>query len=511
MAQGAAVQRPSSTAQTPVNATSTTARRWWILGPRADLLLIVGSPILVIAAITLARNIWSGAAISAFVMVWAIGHHLPGMMRAYGDPALFRRFRVRFLIAPLVLLAACTFAFVTGVRSGVIAIAAIWGWWHYLMQAYGFARIYDSKVGSFAAPTRWLDQAMCLTWFSAAVVLNDNALYGFIEHFYNAGLAVPSASVLGTLRSVVGASTAAITVSFFLNMSLRWRAGEQPSWTKVALMATTFGCFWYSAATVTNIVVAYAFFELFHDIQYLTIVWAFNRGRAEKDKSLRGFTPWLFQARVLFIGLYLLMIFGYGSLKYGSTLVTQDQLQRVLAAVFLTSTLLHYYFDGFIWKLREKENQHSLSIARGDVTLHRRLFPPRLRHAMLWLLFLVPFGYLAVSQVQDGMRRHQLDEQARLELRLAESQQLADALPKSFRAHFTLGLAREYLGDIAGAIVAYQSTLDCCPDYGPASEGLQRAYARQRVASSGLSEPQQPAPPSPGISSPALVNPAEAW
>ncbi len=53
----------------------------WIVGPWIDVALIVASPIVVIATLTLARGIWSGTAISAFVMIWAIGHHLPGMMR----------------------------------------------------------------------------------------------------------------------------------------------------------------------------------------------------------------------------------------------------------------------------------------------------------------------------------------------------------------------------------------------------------------------------------------------
>ena len=54
----------------------------WILGAWPDVLLVIASPILVIAALTSARQVWSTAAISSFVMVWAIGHHLPGMMRA---------------------------------------------------------------------------------------------------------------------------------------------------------------------------------------------------------------------------------------------------------------------------------------------------------------------------------------------------------------------------------------------------------------------------------------------
>ena len=146
-------------------------RSIWILNPAADLTLIIGAPLLIFIGIMAAKGIWSSATITSFIMIWAIGHHLPGMMRAYGDPELFRRFWVRLILAPLFLLAVCIFAFWTTVNSGLIAIAAIWGWWHYLMQAYGFVRIYDSKAGSFAATTRWLDQGMCLTWFAAAVVL----------------------------------------------------------------------------------------------------------------------------------------------------------------------------------------------------------------------------------------------------------------------------------------------------------------------------------------------------
>ena len=95
------------------------------------MLLIIGTPMIIFIVFLLANQLWSPAAVSSFVMVWAIGHHLPGMMRAYGDPELFRRFWIRFLLAPMFLLAVSSFAFITGVKSGLLTIAAIWGWWHY--------------------------------------------------------------------------------------------------------------------------------------------------------------------------------------------------------------------------------------------------------------------------------------------------------------------------------------------------------------------------------------------
>ena len=437
----------------------------WILGPQADLALIIGAPVIIFVGIMAAKGIWNAAAISSFIMIWAIGHHLPGMMRAYGDPSLFRRFWVRFTVAPLFLLAICGFTFWTTVNSGVIAIAAVWGWWHYMMQAYGFVRIYDSKVGSFAATTRWLDHGMCLTWFLAAVVLNDNALYEFIENFYSSGFPVPSPTVVSALKSIVSGATAAVTTLFVVNMVVRYRRGERPNPIKPLLMLATFGAFWYSAATVTNIIVAYAFFELFHDVQYLTIVWAFNRSRVAKDRTLTGFTKFLFQPRFWFVILYVFLVFAYGSLKWRSQYVNRVELEKILAAVFLASTLLHYYFDGFIWKLRESSNQSSLNLTTQQRGKRPFAVPIWLRHSVLWMLFVLPLGYLTVSQVQDAIVRSKLPVGTQRQQILEESRKLAECAPHSINANFTLGLAYEANELFDEAASAYQTALKIFPDH----------------------------------------------
>ena len=51
-----------------------------------------------------AQGLWSAEDIYLFVAAFgAMGHHLPGMIRAYGDRALFQRFRWRFICAPIFL------------------------------------------------------------------------------------------------------------------------------------------------------------------------------------------------------------------------------------------------------------------------------------------------------------------------------------------------------------------------------------------------------------------------
>ncbi len=47
----------------------------------------------------LAQTRWSAQDIYLFVAAFgAMGHHLPGMIRAYGDRSLFERFKWRFIL-----------------------------------------------------------------------------------------------------------------------------------------------------------------------------------------------------------------------------------------------------------------------------------------------------------------------------------------------------------------------------------------------------------------------------
>src|SRR5918912_1933321 len=80
----------------------------WILSSWRDLILYVGTALLLIPILAVAQAKWSAQDIYVFVAAFgAMGHHLPGMIRAYGDRALFERFRWRFIFGPVFLPAAC--------------------------------------------------------------------------------------------------------------------------------------------------------------------------------------------------------------------------------------------------------------------------------------------------------------------------------------------------------------------------------------------------------------------
>src|SRR3954468_5080292 len=191
--------------QTPAPAAAAKSSPW-ILDRWRDLVLFVGTPVLLIPIFAAAQVRWSAQDIFLFVGAFgAMGHHLPGMIRAYGDRALFRRFRTRFVAAPLVLLAVCIWASVYDIQA-IQFVALAWGIWHGMMQTYGFCRIYDSKASGKAAARARTDLALCFAWFLAAVVLSPMRFRTCLDLYYESGgPLVTSSLILGLKYTVVAA------------------------------------------------------------------------------------------------------------------------------------------------------------------------------------------------------------------------------------------------------------------------------------------------------------------
>ncbi|MCR9245166.1 MAG: tetratricopeptide repeat protein [bacterium] len=371
------------------------ARSPWILGPWRDSLLIIGSPILVVPLVLLALTWFSAAQVTAFAVLFAMSHHLPGFIRAYGDRELFRRFRTRFLLAPVILLAVTVPATVAGLHS-VIFVTMLWGNWHYLAQAYGFGRIYDGRMGRTAQLDARLDKALCLAWFVGTPILFSNATIGFFEGASRSGLPIPSSSALTTIRFITQIVMGAITLLWIGNAIRNGIRGTASSPVKLSMLGTTMLYVWFIAAFPDNVFVAYALFEIFHDTQYLTIVWAINRNRVDKGQEFGGLSRFLFSPGAFRVLFYVGICALYGLVDLGSKQSDSELFRDVMLGVFGASTILHYYFDGFIWRLRDASNSSALGV-NGSATktwFHR----PWLKHAALWSIFAIPAGVCLVLE-----------------------------------------------------------------------------------------------------------------
>src|SRR5215510_2213511 len=434
----------------------------WILDSWRDLALYVCTTLLLVPMFVAAQGVWSAEDIYLFVAAFgAMGHHLPGMIRAYGDRALFQRFRWRFICAPIFLVVVCA-AFSVWDLKGIVLVAFIWGVWHGMMQTYGFCRIYDAKVGSFAEVTRRLDFAVCAIWFATAVLLSPQRMTDTLETFYSAGGPFIPPAVLRTGQQGLLALALLISALFLANFVWMWSSGKRPSPVKLVLLITSISFWWYCNNIVASVLVGVALFEVFHDVQYLSLVWIYNRKRVESDRSIGGFMRFVFRRSGALVGLYIGLIFAYGALGYYKSSIGIDVVKRMLTGVVTASALLHFYYDGFIWKVREKSTRQSLGISGGtaDVSLSGFL-PGWALHGAKWLaVFVIPLGMLWFAEVHSA--RGKLDRLAAI---------VAD-LPTSARAHVNYATELQEAGRADEAAKEFSEAIRLNPDSAKAHVNL---------------------------------------
>jgi len=381
---------PASAQTLPVSRSSgTEPKQNWILTPFQDGLFIVAAPLIV-----LAWSLWTffyfgavkatGLVIVTHV-IFTVSHHVPTFIRIYGDVDLFKRFKWSFIFGPLIPL---FFAFgaVTYINLHnypiedffyLLIILALWDPWHFLMQHYGFMRIYDRPNAApkpLAAP---MDLALCASWFVFIMLASGGWLPEILHDLYARShlpiiFAFPFGALLWFKRIALGVALM-MTIAYSVYLGWCRSRGYFISTAKLAMFVITFGVMaftytpnplilgWFPGWTFK---VGFATLGIVHVTQYMAIVWRYNRSLALRSGGARA-RPGIFQrlhARggwLVAVG-YLAICFAYGDLL---TQVHQNRwLMGSLLAIGFTSTLMHYYFDGFIWKVRHKQNVENLAM-----------------------------------------------------------------------------------------------------------------------------------------------------
>lgn len=457
-----------STNSTSSGLSSATTSSPWIVGPLPDLALFVATPVLILPLVMLARRQFSDQAIYGLVAsLGATGHHLPGMLRAYGDRALFRRFRLRLTVAPILLLAISIPLLYSDLKQGMAVLLAVWGLWHGMMQVYGFLRIYDAKTPHRVpdnGPSRipQIDWLMCLAWFGAGVVYSDGRIFLLLDTLYRAGVPLIPPPLIEALRITWLIGTVLITVVFLGREWMR-RAGWHPATgIKLLSMSISFAFWWYAMVMVDNIIVGVAIFEIFHDVQYLGIVWVFNRRRAGSSTDAGQFTRWLFRRSAMMVIAYVGLVAAYGLGTQLPGRLGAEAIQEFMVAVIWTSTMLHFYFDGFIWKVRESSTRAGLGLDSAAPNSVSRPMAPGLVHGLKWTPLFGTLGLLAFSQwwsdfvFSDQVAR---DQQIR-----ARYENLVEVTPRYDHAHVTLGKQLRIQGHLSQAETSLSTALTLSGD-----------------------------------------------
>ena len=485
-------------------------RSAWIISPLWDLIYIVATPLVIVPVVLLLHErVFSPEQISLFVMAFAtLGHHLPGFMRAYGDRELFERFKWRFvLIPPLALAVAAVFSLpalwttpasqwrgdpslLTAQPSwhGLELVLFFWATWHGLMQTYGFMRIYDLKRGVTSAGAARFDLALCVAIFTAGVVMSDARMASLMETLWQSGVPPFPPDALATVRQIVATGTLSlIAVYVFYQFGSTSGQSGAINWVKLLLAGTTGLLYWFAGLVTTNLIIGVALFEIFHAVQYFAIVWVYNRNRVRRVGGEFGPLGFLFRDHWAALGMYLAAIAAFGGLRLYTDGVHHELTQRILLAVFTASTLLHYYYDGFIWKVSERRTQ--VDLAANGTARFEQIRVPAIVHAAKWAALLLGVAWLAglerrvedlprvraeidaqlaswfpkLPEVETRVARYKLDQGHDMPGAIAIAEHVVHMRPRSHAAHADLGKA--FLDDrqFAKAQQCFERALELSP------------------------------------------------
>ena len=423
----------------------------WVVSAPIDLSLLILTPVITLPliAVFFAGGLLDERAFGAWVFAFgAQGHHLPGWLRAYGDKDVFSAYRGRLLFAPPIVVIICVIFAVFEWHS-LILLAYLWGVWHAAMQTYGLARIYARKGGD-SAPFG-LDLAFCLSGFIGAALASELRLQYILDLAFRFGVPVPSEAMVSGLRSGAVAVSFTIGMVWFIAQVQRWRAGRSAHIGRLILIPSSIAFWWFCNLTISHMLIGLALFEIFHDIQYLSLVWFV--GRARKSGGHGGaIAAWVYGRGGVSIAIYTVACLAYGALDVAGP--AADIWSRVGIGALAASQLLHFYYDGFIWRLQRPEHRSWLN---STVPLSEREKPQRFSGALAVLLLVLGTGWAESV--------HQSDERARITA-------IAAAVPGSVIAQYQL------------AALALQQRLEGCsallerlPGYDLAQGGLRSAAA----------------------------------
>src|SRR5262249_42557971 len=126
-------------------------------------------------------------------------------------------------------------------------------------------------------------------------------------------------------------------------------------------------------------------------------------------------------------------------------------------SIVTSAALLHYYLDGFIWKIRETDTGDALGVrAATGPKRFASMIPAWGLQALLWPLFVIPAVVFGVVETNGDVRPMQIYEN------------LFDAFPDSPMANYQIARQLQEDGRNREAKVHYERALERAHDMLPA-------------------------------------------
>lgn len=357
---------PSGSRQDSRPAAKSTAEKSekvWIAGPLYDCVFFLYAPLiaLVIGLLLTRTSLVSdpvtvlGETVlpsNVLILTFISAHLVIVFFRSHGNREVFARHPWRFTLAPALLFGACFASTEVAVTVSVVGI-----WWdvyHSSMQTFGLGRIYDAKLGNDREAGRGLDLWFNLVLYIGPILAGASFMLhlDYFKEFQRVDwmLLADLPARIDPLRSAITVVVVAISlvslVAWLIGQVRLARSGYRVSKQKILLFAGT-GLVSIYAWGFNSFGQGFFIMNFFHAWQYFALVWWIERG------SMRSLfrMPDSRLGMALTLGLFLSLGLGYGLLVTFFVSIAG----RALWCLALVVSIMHFWYDGFIWSVRRRE------------------------------------------------------------------------------------------------------------------------------------------------------------
>jgi hypothetical protein len=340
--------------------------RPWMISPALDAALFVGVTILTLLP-WLASDVlgYPGYYVLIGVAIANGPHLISTWTRVYLPRGERFKRPVRYWVIPgLAFALAITCEVMGGEWLRVIrSMIFYWATWHFVAQSWGVLRLYQRKHGTADLPEAKLEKALIFlpAFFCALrrIYTGPRTLFG-IEIFY----VRPPAMLVNGLGAVI----VVIAAAYLVLWTRRSHAAHE--YMRPVYLAFNFLGFAMPFLVIRDGTSAFAAAALWHAVQYIAIVWLYNRRRwsAGVDPQAR-LVSWVSQPgrSLAYMGLIAVCAAGVYTVAFTVSRVVHMPFEELAMTFWTGLTLGHYYVDGVIWKSR-RYDLRTLTTGRAAVT-----------------------------------------------------------------------------------------------------------------------------------------------
>lgn len=289
----------------------------------------------------------------------AVGHLFSVYIRTFNTSFFIKRFPKRIILFPLILVYINLFH----PYIGFVLTSIGFGWdaYHSSMQTFGFGQILDARKKIYHEDTRIFDWFLNVIIYMGLLGLskNWNDYFSIFETVLitNKIIANPfiasMKNLFQTFCFVSVSMSLLLYVVYYFYLALKKKIF---SFHKHVLYLSTFIACYFAFIKTQNFFISLLIVNAFHALQYWALVAYTENKEIERQRphlNITGFFTSSVSIGIIIAITALLIMLKLKFIPYSNQFLAHP-IASVYMAIYTSTAFIHFYFDSFIWSVKEK-------------------------------------------------------------------------------------------------------------------------------------------------------------